>query len=54
MKDIYYIITTISVILTFCIRYKQSKKHLTTANSNMLFEVNINLNWFKLNFKTIK
>ena len=54
MDNIYYLIASIVCILTFYLRYKQSKKHPTTANSKMLFEVSINLNWFKLNFKTTK
>lgn len=51
MKDIYYIILIIISILNFCLKYKQSKKHPTTANSKVFLKVKVDQKWFKLNFK---
>ena len=51
MKDIYYIVLTIVCVLNFCLRYIQSKKHPTTGNSKVFFEINLNLQWLKIKIK---
>ena len=51
MKDVYYIILIIISILNFCLKYKQSKKHPTTGNSKVFFEINLNLQWLKIKIK---
>lgn len=54
MISFYYIVATIISILTFYLEYKRTKKHRITPNNTMFFEVNVELSWLKLNFKTSK